>query len=52
MKNLPIVVSRKMKYSIGVEIVEPFKVKCHDPNRRIIQAGEAYCTILSSSVGQ
>ena len=42
-KYLPIVVSRKMKYSIGVEIVEPFKVKCHDPNRRIIQAGEAYC---------
>ncbi|XP_065885763.1 heat shock 70 kDa protein 12A-like isoform X2 [Dysidea avara] len=42
-KNLPIVVSRKMRYSIGVEIVEPFKVKCHDPNRRIIQNGETYC---------
>jgi len=43
-RSLPAVVSRKMKHSIGVETVEPFKTKCHDPRRRITHAGEAYCT--------
>ncbi|XP_065885843.1 heat shock 70 kDa protein 12A-like isoform X2 [Dysidea avara] len=43
-RNLPVVVSRKMKHSIGVETVEPFKTRSHDTRRRITHAGEAYCT--------
>ena len=45
-KYLPVLLSRKMKHSIGVEISEPFKTKCHDPNRREVHGGEAYCTKL------
>ena len=43
-KHLPFLVSRKMKYSIGVETLEPFKTNCHDPTRKTTQANEEYCT--------
>jgi len=43
-RSLPAVVAQKMKYSIGIETVEPFKTRCHDPRRRITHGGETYCT--------
>ncbi|XP_065885786.1 heat shock 70 kDa protein 12A-like isoform X2 [Dysidea avara] len=43
-KHLPFLVSRKMKYSIGLETSEPFKASFHDFSRRIVHAGEDYCT--------
>ena len=42
-KHLPFVVSRKMRYSVGVETTEPFKTNCHDPSRKFVHGKEDYC---------
>ena len=42
-KYLPFVVSRKMKYSIGVETTVLFDESEHDINRRIFYAGQYFC---------
>ena len=42
-KYLPFVVSRKMKYSIGVETTVLFDESEHDINRRMFYAGQYFC---------
>ena len=42
-KYLPFIVSRKMKYSIGVETTVLFEDSEHDINRRIFYAGQHFC---------
>ena len=42
-KYLPFIVSRKMKYSIGVETTVLFEDSAHDINRRIFYAGQHFC---------
>ena len=42
-KHLPIVLSRKMKHTIGVETVEEFKVNDHDVNKLVLINKEQYC---------
>ena len=42
-KYLPFVVSRKMKYSIGVEMTVLFDESEYDINRRIFYAGQYFC---------
>ena len=42
-KHLPIVLSRKMKYTIGVETVEEFQFDNHDINKLVVINKEQYC---------
>ena len=42
-KHLPIILSRKMKHTIGVETVEKFKVDNHDVNKLVLIDKEQYC---------
>ena len=42
-KHLPFIVSRKMKYTMGVETVEEFQNGYHDINRLVVIDKEQYC---------
>ena len=42
-KHLPFILSRKMKYTIGVQTVEEFRNGYHDINRLVVIDEEQYC---------